>query len=133
MKVFSFLSIKGGVGKTTLVSNLATELAIRGKKVLLIDLDLQANLSMAFFDPEEYMQHVSEGRTIRGFYPNGILENLFEKKEIKLKDLILSPRLVNESMDIFSGSNSCLQKLHLNFPVFAFTEISVAPHIGHLF
>ncbi|NKW77198.1 AAA family ATPase [Bacillus cereus] len=106
MKVFSFLSIKGGVGKTTLVSNLATELAIRGKKVLLIDLDLQANLSMAFFDPEEYMQHVSEGRTIRGFYPNGILENLFEKKEIKLKDLILSPRLVNESMDIFSGSNS---------------------------
>lgn len=48
MKVFSFLSIKGGVGKTTLVSNLATELAIRGKKVLLIDLDLQANLSMAF-------------------------------------------------------------------------------------
>ena len=32
----------------------------------------------------------------------------------------------------FSGSNSCLQKLHLSFPVFTFNEISVAPHLGHL-
>ncbi|PEN84738.1 hypothetical protein CN553_27495 [Bacillus cereus] len=105
MKVFSFLSIKGGVGKTTLVSNLATELAIRGRKVLLIDLDMQANLSMAFFDPEEYMQHVREGRTIRELYPKIILDNALKKKDVKLKDLIISPRIVNESMGSFSGSN----------------------------
>ncbi len=40
-KVYSFFSGKGGVGKTTLCTNTAVALASRGKKTLLIDLDLQ--------------------------------------------------------------------------------------------
>lgn len=44
-KVISFANHKGGVGKTTAVATIAGVLAKRGKKVLLVDLDAQANLT----------------------------------------------------------------------------------------
>lgn len=46
-KVVTFVSGKGGVSKTTSSTSIAVEAASKGKKVLLIDLDPQANASFA--------------------------------------------------------------------------------------
>ena len=58
MKIIAIYHNKGGVGKTTTVVNLASAMRKKGKRVLVIDLDSQANTTFATglvkFDDEEF-------------------------------------------------------------------------------
>jgi chromosome partitioning protein len=47
-KVISIINSKGGCGKSTLCQNLAFELSLKGFKVLIVDSDLQCNLSFSY-------------------------------------------------------------------------------------
>lgn len=52
MRIIAIANHKGGVGKTTSVMNIGAALAQRGKRVLLVDLDAQANLTTSMLGEE---------------------------------------------------------------------------------
>ncbi|HVK61676.1 MAG TPA: MinD/ParA family protein [Bdellovibrionales bacterium] len=62
-RVISITSGKGGVGKTSIVSNTALQLAREGKRVLILDGDLgMANVDIMFnVRPQKTIQHVISG------------------------------------------------------------------------
>lgn len=62
MQTIAFVSGKGGVGKSTLAVNVAVGLALRGKRVLLIDLDPQNSQRLHLgMDPDEIAGLTREG------------------------------------------------------------------------
>jgi cellulose synthase operon protein YhjQ len=62
MQIISFISGKGGVGKTTLSANIAVALAQRNKRVVIIDLDPQnAQRLHLGMDPDEIAGLIREG------------------------------------------------------------------------
>ncbi|POA06063.1 ParA family protein [Staphylococcus caprae] len=61
MEIYSFVSTKGGVGKTSIAYNFATFLAERNKTVLIIDQDHQCSISQ-LFDCD------TQNNTVKGIY-----------------------------------------------------------------
>lgn len=55
-KTIAFANNKGGSGKTTTCANVGFCLSTLGRKVLLIDGDMQLNLSLSFFSEEEALE-----------------------------------------------------------------------------
>ena len=71
-KIISVFNNKGGVGKTTILWNLADSIARQGKRVLMIDFDPQCNLSLAVLGTKTFTktlptQNAPYGTTIRAY------------------------------------------------------------------
>ena len=63
-KIIAFANNKGGSGKTTSCSNIGCALALMGKRVLVIDGDMQLNLTLSYFDEERALEYASNGKNI---------------------------------------------------------------------
>ena len=94
MKIVSIINYKGGVGKTTLTSNLAAELAWRGHKVLMIDLDAQASLTFSFISPDDWQNNFSKSKTIKKWFDSFESGNPWS-----LSDIVFSPPRVANNLN----------------------------------
>ncbi|MBQ8145793.1 MAG: ParA family protein [Clostridia bacterium] len=63
-QIIAFANNKGGSGKTTSCSNIGCALSMMGKRVLMIDGDMQMNLTLSFFEEEKALEYASGGRNI---------------------------------------------------------------------
>lgn len=59
-----FTNNKGGSGKSTTCSNVGAAMAQAGKKVLMIDGDMQLNLSLSFFSEEQVLEMASSEKNL---------------------------------------------------------------------
>jgi len=89
----SFANNKGGSGKSTTCCNVGYELSKMGYRVLLIDGDMQMNLSLCFFSEEEVLQMATNGKNI--------YTALSEQKD--LEDFILPTAY--EGVDMITSSS----------------------------
>lgn len=93
MHVVSVINYKGGVGKTTLTANLGAELAWRGRRVLMLDLDPQASLTFSLVQPDYWTKQLEKDRTIKAWYDADQ-----SGQGVDLASLIFPPRQVNSTL-----------------------------------
>ena len=95
-KVISFANNKGGSGKSTTCSNVGYGLTLLGKRVLLVDGDMQLNLSLSFFPEEEVLEMAkSEKNLFYGVCKGEDLESYIVNTPYENLDLIPSSTLMS--------------------------------------
>lgn len=97
MKTIAFFNNKGGVGKTSLVYHLAWMMALSGVKVLVADLDPQANATSSFLTDEQIEALWDEG--IHGTIYGAISPLIEGVGDIKVE----TPRKISDRLWLIPG------------------------------
>ncbi len=118
-KVIAFANNKGGSGKTTTCSNVGCAMAQAGKKVLMIDGDMQLNLTISFFDEEQSYEYARGEKNIyRAIVSEKDLSDFIVPTGIENLDVVPSTSLMSSiEFDLFAKwqretiLKKCLEKL----------------------
>ncbi|MBU7595729.1 ParA family protein [Metabacillus halosaccharovorans] len=104
--VIAMLNMKGGVGKTTLCKEIAYYLSANDKKVLLVDVDPQGNLTQSIFEKFNFKHHYESETERNKDYKicTATISNVFEYtsivESVKMEDFILN---LNKNLAIIPG------------------------------
>ena len=94
MKIWAVSNQKGGVGKTTTAVTLAAWLALRGQKVLMVDLDPHGSLTTYFgYEPDDLSHSVYE-----------LFQQAANKTSLAIEPIIMSSRF--EHLDLLPSSTA---------------------------
>lgn len=104
MKTIAVYHNKGGVGKTTTTINLAAALSKKGKRVLLIDLDSQANTTFAM-GLVKFQDELSD--TIKDSY---IFHVLRDKNKAKISEVVRISDFCKEPIDVIPSHIDLMQQ-----------------------
>lgn len=122
MTVVSVLNYKGGVGKTTVAANLGAELANRGRRILMIDMDPQASLTLSFYASDELAKEFTDSGTLLHWF-SAFMD---EQAPQPLRDYVITPPRVNEVLRAHGGRLDLIPS-HLGL---IDIDLDLAAHVG---
>lgn len=132
-----FTNNKGGSGKSTTCSNVGAAMARAGKKVLMIDGDMQLNLSLSFFSEEQVLEMAAGEKNL--YYAIGRQQDLTDfivHTPYENLDLIPSSTLMSSiEYELFTKwqrefiLRKCLQKVK-DSEVYDYILIDAPPTLG---
>ncbi|PKO06587.1 MAG: sporulation initiation inhibitor Soj [Chloroflexi bacterium HGW-Chloroflexi-3] len=101
-RIFSLVNQKGGVGKTTTAINLGAYLGYFGQRVLLVDLDPQANATSSLGIEKHTVKHGTY-EVLIGSQP--IAPNILHNPRLKISLLPSSPSLAGAEIELIDLDN----------------------------
>ncbi len=137
MRIIASANQKGGCGKTTTAINLASSLALKEQKVLLIDFDPQAHGTMGLnINPSDLERTIYDIVRPGGYSLNGIRDIILPVKEnLDLAPSCTKLSALEQDLNGINGRENMLRNVLLTLKQgeqYDYIIIDCPPSIGHL-